>query len=262
MLSLEQIVSQYPENLQPFRRRLLVEYLQYKILEILFNSEFAGNLSFLGGTMLRLVYGNNRFSEDLDFDNFGLTEDDFRKIATIIQNGLQNEGLACEIQVVSAGAYRVKVRLPGILYDTDLSAHPQEKSLIHIDSLAHKFKYEPDKKLLNKFDVFTEIFVTPLDIVLSQKIYAAINRRTAKGRDFFDIVFLSAMTKPNYAYLKDKINVSNEADLKARLESELKELDFKELGRDVQNFLFDPGDVARVELFPEFIRQVDYGTDK
>ena len=74
MLTLEQIEQQYPENLRGFKRSLLREYLQYKILEIIFASEYATKLVFIGGTALRIVHDNSRFSEDVDFDNFGLTD--------------------------------------------------------------------------------------------------------------------------------------------------------------------------------------------
>ena len=73
MLTLSQITEQYAEALRPFKRNILREYLQYKILEIMFASEYATKLSFLGGTALRIVYGNTRFSADVDFDNFRLT---------------------------------------------------------------------------------------------------------------------------------------------------------------------------------------------
>ena len=257
MLALDQIENQYPDNLRPFKRSLLREYLQYKILEIIFNSEYANKLSFLGGTALRIVYGNNRFSEELDFDNFGLSEIEFGKIAETIQKGLETQGLKVEMSTVSKGAFRCNTRLPKILFENELSSYPEEKILIHIDTVAHHFDYEADKKILNKFDVFSEIFVTQLDVILSQKFYAAVNRKRAKGRDFFDIIFLLSRTKPNYVYLKEKIGVSNGTELRARLEAEFKRLDFKELGRDVKAFLFNPADVKRIELFPEYIRQVE-----
>jgi len=257
MLNLDQIEDQYPQNLRPFKRSLLREYLQYKILEIIFNSEYANKLSFLGGTALRIVYSNARFSEDLDFDNFRLLEEEFGKIGEIVKKGMESQGLEVEMNIVSKGAFRCNIRLPRILFENKLSGYPEEKILIHIDSASHEFTYIPDKKILNKFDVFTEIFVTPLDFILSQKIYAAISRKRAKGRDFFDIVFLLSLTKPNYEYLKEKIGVANGTELKIRLEDELKELNFQELGQDVKNFLFNVSDVKRVELFSDFIKQAD-----
>lgn len=74
MLNLTEILSAYPEGLQIHRAFVLREYLQYKILEILFDGPYASKFCFLGGTCLRLVHNNNRFSEDLDFDNFQLNE--------------------------------------------------------------------------------------------------------------------------------------------------------------------------------------------
>lgn len=255
MLTLQEIVQQYPESLRLFKRNLLREYLQFKILEIIFASRYASKLSFLGGTALRIVYGNTRFSEDIDFDNFGLKMNEFDGLAEKIKKELRLEGLAVEIDAVAKGAYRCRVRLPDILFLNELSPHKGEKILIQIDTAAHDFKYKPDKKMLNKFDVFSEIFVTPSDILLAQKICAAINRKRAKGRDFYDIVFLLSFAKPNYDYLRLKLGVENAESLRRKLLEAVTKLDFKELGRDVKLFLFNADDVRRVELFPEFIEQ-------
>lgn len=77
MISINQIEQFYPENLRSLKRNIMREYLQYKILEIIFSSRLAPKLSFIGGTVLRIVHENTRFSEDLDFDNFKLSESDF-----------------------------------------------------------------------------------------------------------------------------------------------------------------------------------------
>ncbi len=257
MLTLKELEDQYPQNLRPYKRSILREYLQYKILEIIFNSRYAVKFSFLGDAALKIVYNNRRFSEDLDFDNFGLSLDEFEEVAKIIQEGLKDQGLAVEMKTVSKRALRCKIRLPKILFESDLSDHPEEKILIHIDSLAHRFEYKPDKKILNKFDVFSEIFVTPADIILSQKIHACLNRKRAKGRDFFDVIFLLSRTKPNYKYLKEKTGITNGRELKKRFQSEFSDLDFRELGQDVKSFLFFPGDVKRIEMFLEFIEKTE-----
>ncbi|HEY4515211.1 MAG TPA: nucleotidyl transferase AbiEii/AbiGii toxin family protein [Candidatus Paceibacterota bacterium] len=255
MLSLQQISEQYPESLRPFSRALLREYLQYKILEIIFTSKYASKLSFLGGTALRIIYDNSRFSEDLDFDNFNLQSSEFEVLSETVRAGLTAEGLSVEINVVGKEAFRCNVRFPDILFASGLTPHEGEKVLVQIDSLAQGFDYQPDKKILNKFGVFTEVFVTPLDILLSQKIYAAFNRKRAKGRDFFDIVFLLSITKPNYEYLKLKIEIDGPESLRNMITEATKSIDFKELAKDVQNFLFNPQDAKKVELFNEFIAQ-------
>jgi len=258
MLSLNQIEQQYPEFLRSFKRDLLREYLQYKILEIIFNSKFADKLSFLGGTALRIVHENSRFSEDLDFDNFGLNETEFGALAGEIKAGLESENLKTEISAAHSGAYRCSVRLPEILFANEFSPYKDEKILIHIDSAAHDFSYRPERRVINKFDVFSEIFVTPADILLSQKIYAAINRKRAKGRDFYDIVFLLSFAKPNYEYLKKKIGASNFSELKEKMIKVTGGLDFDELARDVERFLFNPGDVKRIKMFIPYIKSLDF----
>lgn len=258
MLTLQQIEQQYTESLRPFKRALLREYLQFKILEIIFVSQYATKLSFLGGTALRIIYGNTRFSEDIDFDNFGLKEDEFDNLAQKVRIGLETQGLKVEIDTVAKGAYRCRVRLPDILFINELSKHQEEKILIQIDTAAHDFEYKPDKKILNKFDVFSEIFVTPPDILLAQKIYAAINRKRAKGRDFYDIIFLFSFTKPNYHYLRAKLGIKNAESLRKKLLQSTAKLDFKELRRDVQSFLFNADDARKIDLFPEFIVQASF----
>ncbi|MBI2427113.1 MAG: nucleotidyl transferase AbiEii/AbiGii toxin family protein [Candidatus Kerfeldbacteria bacterium] len=255
MLTLEQIEQQYPDNLRAFKRPLLREYLQYKILEVIFASEYATKLSFLGGTALRIVYGNNRFSEDIDFDNFGLEDHEFDAVAQKVKAGLEAEGFKVEIDIVGKEAYRCNVRFPNLLFDSGLSSHQEEKIRIQIDSLAHGFAYQPERKILNKFDVFTEIFVTPQDVLLSQKISAAVSRKRAKGRDFYDIVFLLSFTKPNYPYLQQKIGVGEPEALRARMITLADTLDLIDLARDVEPFLFHPSDSKKIELFRDFMKQ-------
>lgn len=105
MLSFAQIQQFYPPQLHSFGSFLLREYLQHKILALLFNSDYALKFAFLGGTCLRIVHQTNRFSEDLDFDNFNLLPEDFEQVAVIIQEGLEREGLLIEMEQVYKGAF-------------------------------------------------------------------------------------------------------------------------------------------------------------
>lgn len=255
MLNLKQITEYYPENLRAFRKNLLREYLQYKILEIIFSSPLSHKLSFLGGTALRMIYDNTRFSEDLDFDNFGLSERDFSQLTKQIKTRLEKQGYQVETRNVFKGAYRCYIKLPKVLYNSDLSDLAEEKIMVQIDTASHDFDYQPDKKILNKFDVFEQINVTPLDILLSQKIFAVLNRKHPKGRDFFDVVFLLQKTKPNYNYLQQKIKISNANQLKEKLTVYSKDLDFNDIIKDVQPFLFNPSDSKKIKIFHDYMRQ-------
>lgn len=256
MLTLDQILVSYPENLRAFKESLLKEYLQYKILNSIFNSQYAGKLAFLGGTALRIVYGSTRFSEDLDFDNFSLTEKEFTNLSKIIQKDLILEGLKVEVNTVTSNAYRIKIRIPKLFFESGLSAMSEHKVLIQVDTVPQNFEYTPEKPLLNKFDVFTQINAVPKDLLLAQKIFASVNCKRIMGRDFFDIVFLHGLgAKPHFAYLKKNIKVHNEKDLKKYLLEKTASLNFEDLAKDTEPLLFDPMDKRKVLLFRKFVEQ-------
>jgi len=258
MINIRQIEQYYPEHLRGFQRNIMREYLQYKILEIIFNSRVAPKLSFLGGTALRIVHENTRFSEDLDFDNFKLAKNDFVLLTEEIQKGLQREGYIVEIRNVFKNAFRCYIKLPQVLFDNAMSDLKGEKILIQVDTEPHAFAYAPDKVFLNKFDVFTQIAVTPPDILLAQKIYALLNRKRAKGRDFYDVIYLLQKTKPNYDYLKQKTGLSDSETLKKKVLEHSKGLNLKELAKDVEPFLFQPSDSKKIIAFSEYIKQVSF----
>ena len=257
MLSLDQIKNYYPANLRGFERFMLREYLQYKILEILFESQYANEFAFIGGTALRIVHDNTRFSEDLDFDNFNITKEVFSEVADAIKYGLELEGYQVEIRSVAKAAYHCYIKFPKLLYDNNLSGHEEEKIFIRLDTEAQFFDFKPDNFLLNKFDVFTQIKVTPIDILLAQKFLTILERKQSKGRDFYDVVFLLGKNiLPNYDFLSQKASITNGHQLKDAIIERLKPFNMQELAEDVRPFLINMKDVKKVELFKEYIGQV------
>ena len=161
-----------------------------------------------------------------------------------------------EIRTIFKGAYRCYIKIPHILFDNKISDLPEEKIMIQIDTYPYNFNYKPEKKILNKFEIFTQINVTPLDILLSQKIYAILNRKRDKGRDYFDVISLLQKVKPNYKYLNKMVSIQNREELKSKLISIIKTIDFKALAKDVKPFLFNPSDDKKVKLFGEYIKQI------
>jgi len=259
MLSITEIEKYYPDYLKGYKRFIIREYLQYKILQLVFdNSIYAYKLSFLGGTCLRLVHGNTRFSEDIDFDNFDLTQDNFESISSMISKELTMEGYEVEIKNTYRGAFHCYIRFPELLFNEGLSGYREEKILIQLDTEPQHFDFEPERYILNKFDVFTEIRTTPKDILLAQKFYAILNRSRAKGRDFFDVVFLLGKgIRPNYDYLYFKREIASPNALREMVLEHCQSLDMKEIARDVSPFLFQSKDEQKVRLFTEYLSQVD-----
>jgi len=255
MLSLREIQNFFPEELYRYPQFMLREYLQCKILEIVYSSQYATSLCFLGGTCLRIVHGNRRFSEDIDFDNLDLNEEKFVRLADIIKRQLQREGYQVELKVVMRGAWHCYIRFPGMLFKEELSGHREEKILIRLDTEPQLFSYSPDRFILNRFEVFTTILATPLPLLLSQKFYAIVNRDRKQGRDFFDAVFLvSRGINPDYEFLHAKLGIANADSLKKLILDECQSLDMEKIADDVEPFLFDSKDKQKVVQFVDYFK--------
>jgi predicted nucleotidyltransferase component of viral defense system len=258
MINLEQIARYFPAHLHTQKQAMLREYLQCVILEILFESPLASKFCFLGGTCLRLVHGAARFSEDLDFDNFGLTDADFDAVAEIVKMGLERQGYRAEVQNIHRGAYRCNIRFPGLLFEQGLSGHQGEKILIQLDTQSQGYAFDPQYFMLNRFGLFSRLLVTPPELLLAQKLYTVGNRPRAKGRDYYDIVFLfSQNVKPDYGYLGAKMSAGSPTLLRRAILELLEKTDLEELARELRPFLFNPDDDKRVRYFKAFWEQVN-----
>lgn len=253
MINLENIKIYYSPKEQVFEQFLLKEYLQYQILNIVFSSPFWDKLSFLWWTAIRLIHNSTRFSEDLDFDNFWLEESDFENLSLYIKKELNLLWYEVEIKNVYKWAYRCYIRLPKILKELWFSNLDDEKILIQIDTVKQDYKYNSDKKIIDKFDIYKLINVCPINIILSKKIHALIDRKRIKWRDFFDIVYLYRFTKPDFNYLQAKTWIKNIEDLKNKLNDFIKDLDLIEISKDVKPFLLNQDEINRVIDFKNFI---------
>ena len=254
MLELKQIELFFPEQLRHFKRNLLREYLQYKILESVFASRYGQKLVFMGGTAIHIVHGLPRFSEDLDFDNRGLTKDDFSALTQSVAKKLTLDGYVVQTGTSFKGAFSADIKVVEVLFDEGFSGHQDEKILIKIDTEPQNFKYSAERVVINKFDVFTSISVVPVDILLAQKFYAILARKRAMGRDFYDAVFLAGKTEPDFMYLKERAGIEDKKMLKLALLERCAKLDLKLLSRDVEQLVFSPADSKKVPLFIEYVR--------
>lgn len=159
MLTLEQIKKYYSQNEQIKPRSTLVEYIQYELLESIYKQKESKHLSFMGGTAIRICYNSNRFSEDLDFDNFGLDFDEFKDMLDKVVKDMELKGFEVEFRFVKKAAFHCYVKFPEILYEENLTPHEEEKILVRIDTVKKSKYFNPDNYLLDNLDVFEEILV-------------------------------------------------------------------------------------------------------
>jgi predicted nucleotidyltransferase component of viral defense system len=254
MLTLDRILSQYSSSEQLYPRNILVEYIQCEILDSLFKQKESVSLSFIGGTALRIVYGGNRFSEDLDFDNFGLDFKQFQYLLEKVVRDMEVKGFSLEFRFVEKLAFHCYVKFPDILRRGDLAKHPEEKILVRIDTVQKEKIFQPDVYTLNTFDLYRDIAVNPLSIILSQKLIAIVGRKREKGRDFYDVSLLWGRVEPDFSYIQRMTGLDKKIFLE-KIVNRCEFIDFDNLARDVEPFLVDADQSARVKNFLSFARQ-------
>lgn len=249
MLTLEQIAQYFPETVfRKNRQGALVEYLQYELLDSLFNTTGSENLSFIGGTAVHILHNSPRFSEDLDFDSFGLSFSEFEDLVQSACRDMEYKGFVIEYRVAEREAFHCYIRFPELLYQAGISPHQESKILIRIDSERKEKLYTPKMSVLNKFSIFTRILAAPPQILLAQKMVAVVYRPREKGRDLFDVSFLMGLASPDYAYI-EKILGHNKQEFLETFTKRLYELDLKSLAEEVEPFLFYPEQKSRIHYF-------------
>lgn len=240
-----------------YNEYMLKEYFHYRMLDIMFSGEYASKLSFIGGTNLRILHHINRFSEDLDFDCFNLSRDEFMSLTDKVIARLKQEGIKVEAEDKERDrklkAFRRNIIFPGLLFDLGLTGHREKKLLVKIECEPHNYKYEPEKPIIQKFNVFTRIFAPSPDILLSMKTGAVLER--GKGRDYYDFIFLSGMTDPNFGYLNDKFEITNQTQLYKRILKSCEKTDFGKKSRDFEKLVLDQAEIKKVLLFRDYIKQ-------
>ncbi|MFH2062047.1 MAG: nucleotidyl transferase AbiEii/AbiGii toxin family protein [Candidatus Beckwithbacteria bacterium] len=249
MLNLKQITNF--TGLKTFNKHALVEYCQHELLDSIFKQKGSENFSFMGGTAIRVVYGGQKFSEDLDFDVKTITN--FDELLTRVIRDMENKGFSIEFRLIHKDAYHCHIKFPYILHELGLSGHKEEKILIKVDA-SQVSDFVATDYLLNNYSIFRNINVTPPDIILSKKLLTIIQRKRSKGRDLYDVIWLWGMTEPNEDYLK-KISGKSLQKMLENIMTYTSKMDLKVMQREVKLFLVNPNQVNHILLFPQFIKQ-------
>ena len=180
------------------KRILLKEILQGYVLDFLYNHPSYRRLNFYGGTCLHVVYGLNRLSEDLDFDNGA--ETDISRLADDVLGLFQRSLGYAPAEVKSRqgenGILRVTIKLP-VLRALGLSPHPSEALHLKVEVSHHK-----QAAVIQNTPVFYfgRSFVPShfsLETMLAGKMIACLERNFQrgregafiKGRDFYDLLW-------------------------------------------------------------------------
>lgn len=257
MIDLSSILSFYPPQISTnaaFHKHILKEHIELLALEHLAQSPFAPNLVFIGGTSLRLVHGIDRFSEDLDFDCKNLSAEEFVSMTDFLVEYLRLQGLKIELrdkENPNLTAFRRNIYFPELLFDMNLTGHREERFLMKIEAQDQGVTYSPQTTMVNRCGFFFPVIVPSKETLLSMKLSALLAR--AKGRDFYDIIFLWQQTSPDYDFLRQRNGITNASELKSALMEKLDNTDLELKQKDFEHLLFNPSRSTQILYFKEFV---------
>ena len=281
--ALSQMLSTYDIKTIYDRKNAVKEIMQEIVLCGLSRAGFFKKAAFYGGTALRIFYGLDRFSEDLDFSLMTKGPDfDLQSYFPVLRKEVQSFGLNVEIQekeksrdshIRSAflkGNTKEHLLLffegeqnPAIIPDTELI---KIKFEIDIDppeyaGFEHKYRLLPAPYEVNLYDM-PSLFAGKIHAVLARAW-----RNRIKGRDLYDYIFyLSRGASLNLRHLNQRLIESGTIptdsmlsleDVKQLLCKRFDSIDYTQAKQDVIPFIRD---TASLDVWSnDFFRQITEG---
>jgi predicted nucleotidyltransferase component of viral defense system len=263
------------------KKDILRDILQHSALLGLARRNFFEHAAFYGGTALRILYGLDRLSEDLDFSllkpnpNF-----DFSPFLDGLEKEMASFGFQIEAElkkkeppILSAFVKANTLKLLLTIEDSHhLVIHPDEKIAI---------KLEIDTTPPPGFEVRTELVLNPTPFyvltyapgdLFAGKMHAILCRqwkKRVKGRDWYDLIwFIKNKMALHLAHLAARMIQSKhlEADqsldshtLTHLLEQRIAQIDWDQAKSDVKPFLQDPEQLSiwSAKFFLDLIHKIE-----
>ncbi|OGV68246.1 MAG: hypothetical protein A3K19_12210 [Lentisphaerae bacterium RIFOXYB12_FULL_65_16] len=260
MIAIDRIKDFYPAAMSGnvgFLKHILKEYVQLLALDYLSATPHVRKMTFIGGTSLRLVKGIDRFSADLDFDCNDLSEGEFARMSDDVLVFLQRNGFRVEARDKDKSrltAFRRSLHFPELLFELGLSGHKDERFMLKLESQDQGVPYAPTLGFIKGCGLFFAFPVPPDAVLCAMKIAAMLNR--GKGRDYYDVMFLLAQTKPDYSFLAARCGIHDLPELKAAVETSLISVDLRQKRKDFEHLLFHRDNSQRILHFREFIQSL------
>ena len=268
-LAVQKMLSRYDLIAERDFENALKEIIQEIALQGLWRAKFFEKSAFYGGTALRILYGLDRFSEDLDFSLLTPTPNfDLSPYNKAIQ--LELKSLGFEVSITS----KLKVN-EGAIQSAFIKANTTQ-----FDYLLRFQKRGPFKTIKIKFEIDTdpppwfetesklilhpsEFYVrtyTPADL-FSGKLHALLCRKwgnRVKGRDWYDFIwFVKNNIRPNLHHLSARLWQTGHLEegtlltpptLHALLKARIQALDIALAKEDVMPFLKD---ASRLDIWSQ-----------
>lgn len=210
---------------------ILREIIQISFLEELYRLPLSKKIFFKGGTALKILFGSNRYSEDLDFTT-SLDNKEIERITNDVTSQLNK--VYPDLTVKSLDT------LAGISKKISLPVEISSQSLtIKLDFSQRENVIDPRTgTIFTKLPVTTSSIIQHLsdEEILAEKYRAIINR--VKGRDLYDFLFLLKRgVKFNRNLVNEKLKYYKEAYNPNDFIKKVENWEEKELDEDIRKFL-------------------------
>ncbi len=244
----------------------LKEIIQECVLLALWRCRFFEHAAFYGGTSLRILYGLNRFSEDLDFsllkaDPLFKLESYYKGIETeLCPFGFEMEitGIRKSFETPVQSAFvkantKINFMRIGVPLSIQRRCHLEEtlKIKFEIDTDPPLGFNTEERPLLNPIPFMVRSYTLP--DLFAGKIHAILYRNwksRIKGRDWYDLLwYLARKTPVHLAHLQARMEQSEGvtrptpltlAELKQLLMTKISIIDLEQAKSDVLPFVKDP----------------------
>ncbi|MDD2533796.1 MAG: nucleotidyl transferase AbiEii/AbiGii toxin family protein [Eubacteriales bacterium] len=264
---IEQMLEHYPIETLLDQKNSIKEIIQEIVLCGLSRANFFNQAAFYGGTALRIFYGLDRFSEDLDFSlkvsapSFSLT-----KYLPTLEKELRAYGLHFKVETKekSVESSIQSAFLKGSTKEHLLMFYANELSKGSVgqnELIKVKFEVDTNPPEHATFETKYRLLPIPYEVTLydmsslfAGKIHAVICRgwkNRVKGRDLYDFVFyLTKGTAVNLNYLVARLSQTNTIsaeetltieDVKQLLYTRFQNIDYDQAKQDVSQFIKNPG---------------------
>ena len=195
-------IAEYQPKTDKDYQQALREIMQQIALAGLYRGGFFEKAAFYGGTALRIFYGLNRFSEDLDFsllqsdENFRLNnylkviEDEFiaQGMAVSIKTKEKTVHTNIESAFLKSETLWSELVLESVLPQFGLKQSIGLKIKIEVDTKPPLGFESEEKLLLKPFSFYVKCFV--IEDLFAGKMHALLFRKwrnNVKGRDWYDM---------------------------------------------------------------------------
>ena len=262
------IDSYRPNNLEASEQALR-EIMQIITLSGLYKAGFFKVAAFYGGTALRLFYGLNRFSEDLDFSLFEKDKDfSLNSYLNHIVDEFGTFGIKIQLKEKKNRSRKSNIDSAFLKSDTIWNELIFESANFQINSgnkPSIKIKIEVDTQpplgftteqrlLLNPYSFYVNCFT--IDNLFAGKMHALLFRKwlnRVKGRDWYDLEwYIKNGYELNSGHFCIRANESKDwskptitkDELYALFQKKLKEVNMEKVKDDIKRFIPDDGVLA------------------